>query len=94
MEFNKIVIGCVTGVFFALAKELYSVKKELWITKNQFNDKIDEFDEQIIKMKQNIDVNNDLLISLEGKINSFSPSKKRKNKIEIEYEEINDSEIS
>ena len=86
MDFNKIIAGCISGIFFICARELYSMKKELWITKNQLNDKIDSLELQISNMKHNINSNNEFLLLLEEKINPFSSTKKKKNKIEIKYE--------
>ena len=51
MDFNKIIAGCISGIFFICARELYSMKKELWITKNQLNDKIDSLELQISNIK-------------------------------------------
>ena len=93
MYIERIIIAATSGAFIACIKEIYSIKKELWKEKHLLNNKIDELEMQISNMKKNIDFNNEFLTSLEGKINSFSPTKKRKNKIEIEYEEINDPEI-
>lgn len=92
MYIERIIIATTSGAFIACVKEIYSIKKELWKKTHHLNNKIDELEIQLLNMKKNIDFNNKFLTSLEEKINSFSPTKKRKNKIEIEYEEINDSE--
>ena len=94
MYIERIIIAATSGAFIACIKEIYSIKKELWKKTHHLNNKMDELEIQLSNIKKNIDFNNEFLISLEGKINSFSPTKKRKNKIEIEYEEINDSETS
>ena len=77
---NKFFLGCFVVMFVKCTKELCETKKELWSLKNQLTNKIDDLESKINYLDEKI-----------TQIKSPKKEKKR-NRIEIEYEEIDDLE--